>query len=87
IRPRVEQVRTAHAPSAPTEGVAAMLLGPMPSPIERINRRTRWQLLLRTRQRGSLRWLLGELRPWVGPDGHGATQTLAVIDVDPQSML
>lgn len=66
---------------------AVMLLGPMPSPIERINRRTRWQLLLRASKRGPLRWLLGELRPLLGAQGNAAMQTLAIVDVDPQSML
>jgi len=64
-----------------------MMLGPMPSPIERINRKVRWQLLLRARQRGPLRWLLGELRPWLGAEGSGDGQTLAMVDVDPQTML
>ncbi len=64
-----------------------MMLGPTPSPIERINRRTRWQVLLRARERSPLRWLLGELRPLLGPEGQGDAQTLAIVDVDPQSML
>jgi len=65
----------------------ATLLGPVPSPIERIDRRTRWQMLLRTADRAPLRWLLGELRPRLGTTGHGADQTFAMVDVDPQSML
>ncbi|MCA9656469.1 MAG: primosomal protein N' [Myxococcales bacterium] len=85
LRPRIAHVRSAHA-SADGPPVLAML-GPMPSPIERINRRTRWQLLLRARERAPLRWLLGELRGWLGPEGSGATETLAIVDVDPQSML
>jgi primosomal protein N' (replication factor Y) (superfamily II helicase) len=96
LRPRIDAVRAAHAstpgPDAAraAEGEVApvlMMLGPMPSPIERINRRVRWQLLLRARQRGPLRWLLGELRPMLGAEGSGEGQTMAVVDVDPQTML
>jgi primosomal protein N' (replication factor Y) len=65
----------------------AELLGPVPSPIERIDRRTRWQMLLRTRQRAALRWLLRSLRPKLGAQDSGARQTMATVDVDPQSML
>ncbi|MBK6918115.1 MAG: primosomal protein N' [Deltaproteobacteria bacterium] len=63
------------------------LLGPVPSPIERIDRRTRWQLLLRARERSPLRWVLQALRPRLGAEGSGATQTHAFVDVDPYSML
>lgn len=65
----------------------AHLLPPMKSPIEKINRRVRWQMLLRARERGALRWLLGHLREHLGMRGNGAAQTLAVADVDPQSLL
>ncbi|HET6585863.1 MAG TPA: primosomal protein N', partial [Nannocystaceae bacterium] len=65
----------------------AELLGPVPSPIERIDRRTRWQMLLRTRQRAPLRWILGELRSRLGAQDSGARLTTATVDVDPQSML
>ena len=69
------------------EEVPVQLLGPAPSPIERINRRSRWQLLLRARVRGSLRWLLGALRPALGSEGSGQSRTLATVDVDPQTLL
>lgn len=65
----------------------ATLLGPVPSPIKKINRRIRYQMLLRAPQRGALRWLLTHLRPHLGTDGSGAAQTLALADVDPQSLL
>ncbi len=65
----------------------AVVLGPVPSPIERIDRRTRWQLLVRARERGPMRWILAELRPHLGAHGHGAKATVAMVDVDPQSML
>jgi primosomal protein N' (replication factor Y) len=63
------------------------VLGPVASPIERINRRTRWQILLRAARRPPLRWVLGRLRPLLGAEGHGARKTLALADVDPQSLL
>lgn len=66
---------------------AATLLGPVPSPIKKINRRVRYQMLLRAPQRGALRWLLTHLRPHLGNAGSGAAQTLAIADVDPQSLL
>lgn len=62
-------------------------LGPVPSPIERINRRVRWQILVRARERGPLRWLLSELRTRLGPEGSGPDKTMALVDVDPQSLL
>jgi primosomal protein N' (replication factor Y) len=88
LRPRIESVRAAHGEGG-AEGSppVLMMLGPTPSPIERINRRVRWQLLLRARQRAPLRWLLGELRPWLGPEGSGGAETQAMVDVDPQTML
>ncbi len=64
-----------------------MLLGPAPAPIERINRRTRWQLLVRGRQRPALRWVLRSCRGLFGAEGSGASQTLAIADVDPQALL
>jgi primosomal protein N' (replication factor Y) len=63
------------------------MLGPVASPIARIDRRTRWQLLLRAHSRSALRWVLAELRPALGASGSGAGNTLAFVDVDPQSML
>lgn len=86
LRPWVAQVRAAHPSESPGPPVL-MMLGPMPSPIERINRRTRWQLLLRARRREPLRWVLGQLRPRLGTAGRGPAQTLAIVDVDPQTML
>ncbi len=86
LRHGVERIRSGAQPD--DDGPpAATLLGPMPSPIARINRRIRWQLLVRAQARGPLRWLLGHLRQHLGPEGNGAAQTLAVADVDPQSLL
>jgi primosomal protein N' (replication factor Y) len=63
------------------------LLGPVPSPIERVNTQIRWQLLIRATSRPPLRWLLKQLRPQLGLDGSGDFKTLAVLDVDPQTLL
>jgi primosomal protein N' (replication factor Y) (superfamily II helicase) len=71
------------------EGAPAplMLLGPMPSMLERVNRKVRWQLLVRASSRPPLRWLLKQLRPRLGLDGNGDFKTSAVLDVDPQTLL
>ena len=70
------------------EGRAPLaLLGPVPSPIERVNRKIRWQLLIRASARPPLRWLLKQLRPQLGLDGSGDFKTSAVMDVDPQTLL
>jgi primosomal protein N' (replication factor Y) len=74
-------------PAQEGELPVAELLGPSESPIARINRKSRWQLLLRTRKRAPLRWLLTHLRSRLGARGSGAAQTTAIVDVDPQSLL
>lgn len=84
VHARIETVARAHSKDEPTPLVA---LGPIPSPIERINKRIRWQILLRGTNRHPLRWLLRALRPHMGPNGSGAAQTMALVDVDPQSLL
>jgi len=66
------------------EGEGVELRGPAPSPMLRINRRVRWQLLLRSRQRGPLRWVLRHLRSQLGSEGRGGSETVALVDVDPQ---
>ena len=51
----------------------AAVLGPVPSPIERIDRRTRWQMLLRARERGRrCAGCSSELRPPLGRRRHTA---------------
>jgi primosomal protein N' (replication factor Y) len=62
-------------------------LGPVDSPIERINRRVRMQMLLRADRRNALRWVLRHLQRGLGPQGKGASETLARVDVDPHSLL
>lgn len=63
------------------------ILGPADSPIERINRRLRMQILVRSGRRGALRWVLGHLRHELGTRGHGRTATSARVDVDPYSLM
>jgi primosomal protein N' (replication factor Y) len=62
-------------------------LGPVDSPIERINKRVRMQMLLRADRRNALRWVLRHLRRGFGPRGRGASETQARVDVDPYSLL
>ena len=62
-------------------------LGPVDSPIERINRRVRMQMLLRADRRDALRWVLRHLQRGLGPRGRGASETQARVDVDPYSLL
>jgi primosomal protein N' (replication factor Y) len=71
------------------EGAEAQLrmLGPAPSMIEKVNRRVRWQLLLHAASRPPLRWLLRQLRPRLGEAGSGEFRTMALVDVDPQTLL
>lgn len=63
------------------------MLGPMPSMVERVNKKVRWQLLIRASSRPPLRWLLKQLRPRLGLDGSGDFKTSAMLDVDPQTLL
>ena len=82
----VEVVHEEHRKTGSTAG-RLDVLGPVPSPLQKINGRTRWQLLVRAERRGPLRWLLAALRPDLGAAGVGAVQTMASVDVDPQSFL
>ncbi|MFO7566528.1 MAG: primosomal protein N' [Enhygromyxa sp.] len=63
------------------------VLGPVDSPIERINRRVRMQMLIRASGRGGLRWVLKHLRRELGQQGRGRAATTARVDVDPYSLL
>jgi len=84
VRACIEGVAHKQAPEA---RVPLTLLGPMPSMVERINKKIRWQLLLRATTRPPLRWLLKQLRPRLGLDGSGDFKTSAMLDVDPQTLL
>ena len=63
------------------------VLGPVDSPIERINRRIRMQMLIRATARGGLRWVLRHMRRALGQQGRGRSATTARADVDPYSLL
>ncbi len=84
VRAGAAEIRRRH-----DAGAAAPLqvLGPAPSAIERVNRRVRWQILLRATSRQPLRWILRQLRPRLGEAGSGEFKTMAIVDVDPQTLL
>ncbi len=84
VQTGIAEVSRAHSEDTRAPLIA---LGPIPSPIERINRRLRWQILLRASRRHPLRWLLRALRPHLGQLGSGTKQSLAIVDVDPLSLL
>lgn len=84
---RLQQWRADEAPKSKDLQQALTLMGPVPSPIERVNKRYRWQLLLRAAQRSVLRAYLRRLRPFLGLQGSGGRQSVAVVDVDPQHFM
>jgi primosomal protein N' (replication factor Y) len=65
------------------EGGTLDVRGPAPALFERVNGRTRWQLLLRTPSRPTLRRVLTALRPHLQAD----REVLTVVDVDPQTLV
>jgi primosomal protein N' (replication factor Y) len=68
-----------------------MMLGPAMPPLSRVKGRSRWQVLLRSRQRSALRELARRMLSKVGHfDAGGSSQhrnVRIIVDVDPQSML
>jgi primosomal protein N' (replication factor Y) len=71
--------------SEPTSG-ELRVLGPAPAPIERIKRRYRWQVLVKSRQLRTMRSALARMRAEIGPDAERLHVSLA-IDIDPVRML
>ncbi len=70
--------------------VGVMMLGPALAPIERLRGRTRWQLLFKSRDRGALRRLVGNVLADVGyfdPGDRRHKNVRIAVDVDPISML
>jgi primosomal protein N' (replication factor Y) len=64
---------------------AIRILGPAPSPIEKINRVYRHQLLVKASARPPLRRLLEKLRAYLEAERVGPTSV--ILDVDPVSLL
>jgi primosomal protein N' (replication factor Y) len=62
------------------------VLGPAPAPIERIKRRYRWQVLVKSRQLRTMRSVLARMRAEIGPYADRQHVSLA-IDIDPVRML
>jgi primosomal protein N' (replication factor Y) len=62
------------------------VLGPAPAPIERIKRRYRWQVLVKSRQLRTMRSVLARMRAEIGPYADRQQVSLA-IDIDPVRML
>lgn len=87
VRARIEALDSIIAPFDRGPGSGIERLGPIPSPLERVNRRTRWQLLLRSEKRETLRKVLQVMRPHLGIEGRKDEQTLAAVDVDPHQLM
>jgi primosomal protein N' (replication factor Y) len=66
------------------EGERVQVLGPAPSPLERIQRKYRYQLLLKSKSSKRLHQLLHQLDHGLPRPKRGAERS---VDVDPQSML
>jgi primosomal protein N' (replication factor Y) len=62
------------------------VLGPAPAPIERIKRRYRWQVLVKSRQLRTMRSALTRMRAEIGPHAERQHVSLA-IDIDPVRMI
>jgi primosomal protein N' (replication factor Y) (superfamily II helicase) len=69
-----------------TTSAELRVLGPAPAPIERIKRRYRWQVLVKSRQLRTMRTALTRMRAEVGPSAERQHVSL-VIDIDPVRML
>jgi len=62
------------------------VLGPSPAPIERIKQRYRWQVMVKARDRKTMRLALARMRGEIGPCAD-REQVRIAIDVDPVRML
>jgi primosomal protein N' (replication factor Y) (superfamily II helicase) len=62
------------------------ILGPAPAPIERLRRRYRWQLLLRSRNGAAMRAAAAAAREAVRRQARGL-DVRVIVDVDPTNML
>ncbi|HEY6394273.1 MAG TPA: primosomal protein N' [Candidatus Binataceae bacterium] len=94
VRVEGEQPRLVSALAAAAAKVLArsaspekmQVLGPAPAPIERIKRRYRWQVMVKSRELNTMRGALGAMRAELGPVAHRDGVYL-LIDIDPVRML
>jgi primosomal protein N' (replication factor Y) len=66
------------------------MLGPAVAPLSKLKGRSRWQLLLKSRQRPPLRKLTGRMLSQVGYFDHTDSRyrdVRVIVDVDPINML
>ncbi|HKV55155.1 MAG TPA: primosomal protein N' [Candidatus Binataceae bacterium] len=86
--PRVSETaaRAAALLSHAAKAETTRVLGPAPAPIERIKRRYRWQVMLKSQGLGALRAALAAMRAEVTPEAERFGVRLA-IDIDPINML
>jgi primosomal protein N' (replication factor Y) (superfamily II helicase) len=70
--------------SAPPEQLR--VLGPAPAPIERIKRRYRWQVMVKSRELRAMRAALASMRTEVAPRAE-REKVHVIIDIDPVRML
>ncbi len=84
VRGAAEAVAKSLAKGSTPEGMR--VLGPAPAPIERIKRRYRWQVMLKSRELKPLRAAIAAMRAEVGPSAERDDIYLA-IDIDPVRML
>jgi len=84
VRATAAQVAASLTRSAKPETMR--VLGPAPSPIERIKRRYRWQVALKAHARADLRAALTTMRKEVGADA-GRDEVRISVDIDPMNML
>ncbi|MBI3785695.1 MAG: primosomal protein N' [Deltaproteobacteria bacterium] len=81
---RLSRALATHIRRAAAKGVA--VLGPTPSPIERLRRRFRWQLLVRGSNGAALRHAARQAREALRREAQDA-EVRVLVDVDPYSML
>jgi len=81
-----QAIRDAANEAGQTGGAGVMIAGPAPAPIEKLRRRHRWQLLLRSSSGAALRRAARFARDRVAKDAR-ANDVRVIVDVDPYSML
>jgi primosomal protein N' (replication factor Y) len=84
VRRIAEAVAKSLAKDSTPEGIR--VLGPAPAPIERIKKRYRWQVMIKSRELKPMRAAIASMRAAVGPSVERDDIFLA-IDIDPVRML